>query len=346
MSACPHGALRRESGRVIVDAVACTGCGVCVTACRSGAFSLPGAGLEELAVAAGVLVEYLRGAERGGGIAIACQTSSEAPMLGREWLTLRVPSVQMVTAGWLLQLVAAKTRVLVVACDDSECAKRAEILESFVRSLLADLARPDRGAAGPGYKGRVGPTRLELQLREPEATTLALDGLGALEPDFVSWRVEGPGSPLGLVRVDTSACTACGACAVACPTKALTFERDEAGSASLDFDPALCTACAACVVTCPESAVAVDAVLDGRALSSGRHSVVTRLAARCHSCGEVLDDPVAPVSLALGASHPFLARETTRLCANCRLGGHSVTAGADSLRRTGFGRAKWATGGP
>jgi Pyruvate/2-oxoacid:ferredoxin oxidoreductase delta subunit len=45
---CPHGALRREARRVVVDGDRCSGCGVCVAACRSGAFALPGAEVEGL----------------------------------------------------------------------------------------------------------------------------------------------------------------------------------------------------------------------------------------------------------------------------------------------------------
>ena len=45
-------------------------------------------------------------------------------------------------------------------------------------------------------------------------------------------------------------CTACGLCAVVCPTRALAMERGE--QAALHIDPAACTGCNLCALHCPQ----------------------------------------------------------------------------------------------
>ena len=66
------------------------------------------AGLE---AAADVLVEDAR--RLGLGVAIVCSHAALKVTLGGLWLALEVPSLEMVTAGWLLQVVAAGAVVTV-----------------------------------------------------------------------------------------------------------------------------------------------------------------------------------------------------------------------------------------
>lgn len=49
-------------------------------------------------------------------------------------------------------------------------------------------------------------------------------------------------------------CTACGLCAVVCPTNALTFSREER---RLHFDPLLCKKCGLCAAHCPSEVLAL-----------------------------------------------------------------------------------------
>jgi len=326
--ACPHGALRRDAGRVIVDGTCCTGCGACVAACRSGAFALPGAGLEGISASTGVLVGYLRRAEPGGGIAIACQHSLGAPLLGERWLALRVPSLQMVSSGWLLQLVATGVGARVVACADKGCEQRAAELEGFVHELGGELGFSPEGRTRhiPGEEPGAG-TDVALELREPEATMRALAALGALRPERAGWRADGAGCSLGVVEVDETGCTGCGACAGACAARALTAERDGAGSLLVKLDAALCTACGACVATCPERAISLHKALDSAALTAGRRLVARQGAIACETCGAPLVSglPTA-ASASSGVTHPFSAPGPGRICADCRLSGRSVSA--------------------
>jgi ferredoxin len=61
-----------------------------------------------------------------------------------------------------------------------------------------------------------------------------------------------PGSPFGSVAVDSSLCTLCMACAVACPTGALSAGGDVPRLAFLE---SRCHQCRLCEVTCPEGAI-------------------------------------------------------------------------------------------
>lgn len=54
-------------------------------------------------------------------------------------------------------------------------------------------------------------------------------------------------------KIDTDACTGCGACAEICPMEAITIEN---GVAVVDEDT--CEGCAACVKECPNNAISME----------------------------------------------------------------------------------------
>ena len=351
--ACPHGALRREAGRVVVDGDRCNGCGACVSACSRGAFAFPGAEVEGLGAAAAVLVAAIR---RGGfatGVAIACQHSNSVPSVGELCLALRVPSLEMVTAGWLLQLVGAAVGVLVVACEDEDCKQRADDLGHFLDDFARALEYSNGVAASestrrPGSDGTVrgvmsGPDELlgqrsvpamsalgqtQIELREPQATMQALGALAALDPNRTGWRVEGAGCSLGVVSIEPGSCSLCEVCVGVCHTGALRAEPDMNGSLRLSVDFGLCTACGACGASCPEAAITLERAVDGALVTAGRRAVATLPAVACEICGAPLAGRASPAVLRRrpGDSHPVLTTGTNSTCADCRLGGHSVKA--------------------
>ena len=153
----------------------------------------------------------------------------------------------------------------------------------------------------------------------------SLAAFGALGPGETSWRVEGPGCPLGVVRIDSAGCSLCEVCVGVCPTGALKAERNSAGSVRLSFDSGRCTACAACVGSCPESVVTLERAADGGVLVQGRQVVATGPPVGCVRCGAPLAARPLPGALRrrLAGSHPTLGAETASICADCRLGGRS-----------------------
>jgi 4Fe-4S ferredoxin len=62
------------------------------------------------------------------------------------------------------------------------------------------------------------------------------------------WKVPG---------IDLKVCTRCGACAEACPARAVAMGP----SGPAFVDPASCTYCALCETICPEGAIRVDYVI-------------------------------------------------------------------------------------
>ena len=96
----------------------CNGCGACVTACRSGA--LRARGVRPCGAGGGRGCARSSGGQSSSvtGVAIVCREAPTAPRVGGAWLSLPVPSISMVSAGWLLQLRCAGADVRVLACED------------------------------------------------------------------------------------------------------------------------------------------------------------------------------------------------------------------------------------
>ena len=338
--ACPHAALRQQRGRVVADGDRCTGCGACVAACPSAALVLPGAELEGLGAAAGVLAAAVRTGKAAAGVSIACRRAKTSPLLGGAWLTLKVPSIEMVTAGWLLQLVRAGAEVQVLGCEDEGCQTRARDLRSFHRGLEEVL-----GFSAGGRDSKVAPRRREfvqtsetgrcddIDLKEPEATLQALVALGAVAPARPQWRVEGPGCSLGVVTVDPAGCSLCEVCVAVCPTGAFEAEQDSGGLLHLSVDSSRCTACGACVLSCPEAVVTLEKAADREVLSKGRQIVASAPVLSCEGCGAPLVGGPSHAALRrLGGSHPNLTAHSARVCADCRLGGRSAGKARASSR--------------
>ena len=206
-----------------------------MASCRNGAFALPGADVAGLSAAAAVLVAAIRRQGSATGVAIACRRASLVPRVGEPWL-LRVPSVEMVTAGWLLQLIRAGVGVRLIGCEDERCGERVADLERFVHGLGSALGFSDEYDPRPPARRVPHPEGDWIELWEPEATMQSLAAFGALGPGGTAWRAEGPGCPIGVVRIDPAGCSLCEVCVGVCPTGALKTERNSAGSVRLSFD--------------------------------------------------------------------------------------------------------------
>jgi Fe-S-cluster-containing hydrogenase component 2 len=351
VQACPHGALRRESGRVVVDGDRCNGCGVCVAACSGGSFALPGAEIEAIGAALTVLVAAIRRGGPAAGIAVTCSHAEATPRIGGPWLKLCVPSLEMVTTGWLLQLTAVGVGVWLIACGDSDCAGRAMELDRFARELTAAVGLGDGGqdtlkgqavGASDGFHGeepRVVSQRraVPIVLGEPRATTQALAALGAFGAKGPDWRAEGPCCSLGSVQIDAEGCSLCEVCVAACPTEALRADTSARGSLRLSFDARRCTGCGACAACCPEKVITVQKVAHRALLAGGRRVIAAVRGTFCNSCGAPLVGGLSAAVLhrRLGVAVPEPPAGPSDVCADCRLGGRSVKANRRGLELSG-----------
>ena len=351
LEVCPFEALGAEEGRVVLDKQRCEGCGLCVTACPAGAVSLPGSSLPQYEAQ----LEVILGSDEPA-VLFCCEKAAGA--LGGTsggWLRVEVPCVGMVTPGWTLQALArGATTVGFASCgQDCPCAQepvlegRAAYLRDLLR-LLGDGPAANRlqsvtvGDAGVQPPPRLPPLRLPgtpagaLSLAEPVATAEALLRLGGDNPGRQGRLPADPASPLGLVHVRADACTACGACAAACPTGALRLEGG-AETVVLSYDATACIGCGRCVLNCPETAAHVlrsERVTDLRALGRGRTPLKLAPLAPCRSCGR----PIAPSAM-LGRIRALLADEEQvdplfsilgGLCTACR--GSTLSAGGAARR--------------
>ncbi len=340
VTGCPQGALSLAGTTLRVDAERCTGCGVCLGACRTGALELRGVSVEGLERAANVLA---RGAHRfapPGCVVVACSEARDVPH-DHGWLPLEVPSLGMVTTGWVLQFLAAGLPVQLVGCDEEACGTRARVIVTFCAQLLEKIApggdRARTTANGVVIRPGLVPSQLlSITLREPQATISALSALqatasalgSATEPQPVAgpqlhWRVESSVSPLGELAVNSGACSRCGLCALSCPDGALIAEAGKSEFV-LSFSASLCSACGACVSSCPETALSLQRVVDSTTLAANRHNLMESAdTRRCRSCGEPMSEGLLVTAIAsrLADSHPDVADRLVRSdrCADCML---------------------------
>ncbi len=340
LSACTRQALSVAGPRICVDASSCSGCGACVAACPSGAMSLSGASMAELEAAASTLVEDACRLELG--VAVVCAAAAGGATLGGPWLALEVPSLEMVTVGWLLQMAAAGAMVTTLGCGDKACTSRGRDLVHLSAELVGqvapelrrlvvrpgDIAAPPSGAPDGRDEQRRERPAPWVRLHEPEATVQAMSALTGqtVTGQTGDWRLESPLAPLGEIVVDTGRCSACGCCVLACPTSALSAsERVAEGALALEFDPSACPGCGACVASCPERAVSLCRAIGSSCLTGGRHRIAdVAKGDRCVQCGEPLGKGLVTsvVAAKLAASHPEVARrlrEGGDYCAECLL---------------------------
>ncbi|MEE8422064.1 MAG: 4Fe-4S binding protein [Dehalococcoidia bacterium] len=342
---CPLGALSVTPGTAVIDRGRCEACGLCAAECPVDAIDVPGHTREQLAAEIITLLTADPGAPippRALLFRGRCADSTSGEGAAGAWLPVDVPCAGALTAALLLgSLALGASAVAAVGCGTG-CRfnghERIENTVRYCRALLDTLGIPSdrvrlldaRTALPeeliPGGADTFPPEpphepdeRSEL-LSSAAPAILALAaaaGVAAAEP------LTHPHSPLGLVDVDRAACTACGACAWACPTGALTFDGD-GGDIALHFDPAQCPGCGLCTPHCPEfarDAITVRATVDLGALRAGRQTLISDRASLCERCGE----PVGPSALLArleeqlrDSANPAVIAAITRRCVACR----------------------------
>lgn len=299
LSDCPAGAIRLEHAVPRVDPRACVSCGRCVTTCPTGALSMPGADVEGLGAEIGAYVEA--GIDELDVICEHEAMSGSLPDPARHGLraVVTVPCIAMLGPGARFGLSATGARLRVGACAECRCR---EVVASDARFVDRLLSVVDGFDARDQSATRPGESRDVLPWREPAATA---SGIAALlvraDPPGVTDPMLDEGALTHVVHVDSTRCTVCGSCALACPCGAV---HADTGRHVLSVDSTQCIGCGQCTAVCPEQAIEVQRGVDLDAVAHGLRPVVaSRDEETCTRCGTtyVVDPIVTSVQRRLAA---------------------------------------------
>lgn len=327
VATCQQGAIRFEGAVALIDPAKCVSCGACVANCPTGAISMPGADLGGLTSQIEALLD-----EGVRNIRLVCAHLSaiEELNVARHFNPLEasvtVPCVAMVSSGLLLGLRARGAQVMASPSNACKDTTSLSATLSFVGNLVEEIGRRDslwRSSDETGQSDNVWVARpainARLQWREPMATYAAIDVLVANEAEEnESVVLVDALAPSGVVSIDEAACSSCGACALACPTSAITFDGD---SSTLSVDLTSCIACGGCARACPENAIDVTR---GVVLRGPRTRVIAIKRETdswlCGACGALVEDDaryhaVRERLVAAGANEELL--DTLHRCSNC-----------------------------
>src|SRR5690554_3110390 len=277
---CPHEAVSLER-LVEIDGVDCTGCGLCVRACPSGALEM------ETRLPAGS--NAVRCSQVGGDApsvrCLAQLSATDMLRLGASSGSLTLahgacqgckigdataPDVARASGATATELAAVLGRELEVKVEPHRSLDEVQRRRNVVsrRQLFGGGVREVQRMAADALAPleRVLPVEPEAEATELEPLPLearrryrALE-IADPEPSTpVPWR---------LPRVDDG-CILCPACTRACPTDA--FSRDFSGAEGvLMLDPERCVGCDACMRACPVKVITMDDVVTWEELSGGR----------------------------------------------------------------------------
>ncbi|MBL7119841.1 MAG: 4Fe-4S binding protein [Dehalococcoidia bacterium] len=317
---CDRNAIAVDGKEVSIDKLRCQGCGTCVALCPCQAISYPTFSLDQLhAEMEGLLLSDGEILEPRV-IAITCQScgpssgGSEINPFGYapNVLPLEVPCLAM-AAPWLmlcafdlgtqgLAIISNKKMCrLGLNCDQWQGRVRfvQDLLELWgieperIQAFDADNLEQKLAQFARGLS-RLRPTLL----RSCQPT--AVPGNGLPLPSLIAamtqklapasgGRISVGSVPFGKLELDGSQCTACGLCALHCPTEALHF-LSGGDSFQLLFEHQSCVGCGQCVRICPEACLQLENVLEVGKLNSPAEAILEGEIARCRECG----GPIAP----------------------------------------------------
>lgn len=110
------------------------------------------------------------------------------------------------------------------------------------------------------------------------------------------------------------ACTRCGACVPACPTRIIVAVR---GYPEVDFKRGECTFCGACVAACTDGALirADEHTVPWGIKAQVADTCLARRSVECRVCGDPC--PVAAIRFSPRLGGPPVAEVDTALCTGC-----------------------------
>jgi ferredoxin len=260
---CPHEAIAIQR-TVTIDPVDCTGCGLCVAACPSGALTprgsvakattlrcsqVPGDAASVLCLARLGPADLATLGARDGHVTLAhgdCASCSVGDA--------SVPTVVADAAARARALLSLHDRHLTIDVRRSERCDPPRDERSLSRR---DLLRGGWRSVREGSSVLLSP--LERLADSPERTatpTLPTEHARQLQLLELADLPDDAYVPLRLPAIDPG-CILCPACTRICPTQALrrVFDGDAAGGARLELTADHCVDCGACVDACPVDVV-------------------------------------------------------------------------------------------
>ena len=307
LDTCPYGAIelrnRPDGAEMRIDANLCQRCGACSGVCPTSSIERPFLPAEELVS----LVADRAAGVRDGVLAITCEASQGrvAREVGGDAVVV-LPSLLIVDETVLLAALGAGARgVVLVGCLACTHDRPRILLDplTVTRTVVDDPRRvafvEDAGTAAPLRQAL---DRMSSLMRLPERITIddrlrlatahdRRERLRILLPRFGDDAVA-PVAATGFGRIvlDQSACVACGACAIACPTDTLQLDGSVASLSVTDLD---CVGCGACVAACPDDALTLEPAVPIGAGAMELRILLTDDSVACRTCGE----PYAPQRL-------------------------------------------------
>lgn len=299
--ACPKAALTPTQHSMTVDAEACIGCGLCVTACPVDA--IRGVGQVQSEVARRIsqadtvrcdVARLLAPESEGSFTDVPCLAAVAPDTLAAGILSAGKVSLQRGPCAACPLGSSARVEDTIEAARTVARATTGALVEIDVQEVSPPAGRRKRRStranrATPAISRR---SLFRLGQLEP-ATEPARDATLQTLPRSANARqtllASHPQPALPQLEV-SQACTACGGCVSICPTDALTLE-----DGALSVSPTACVACAECVRICPEQAISLlapRAQRDPRVLIQVTRGRCTRCdrrlgpgeVGRCHSC--------------------------------------------------------------
>lgn len=324
LDACPHDALTLTQEGVEIAAERCRNCALCAAACQAEALvatNLPRNAIladvrsEPLTLAcapsgepADVIVPCLGAVDpvalaelgrrsvtvelHGSDHCADCEHAARGPeclaqsLEGRE--RLRPSSAQQ---DWP-QVVVVRRERPAAGADPNEAAatghaaSRRHLFRRFLGrgvDAIADAAQPATEPAAMKAIRVDAPVAMERRERLRAIWPHEDDMDAAIEPHA---RL-----PLGLVAMERSRCTACEACARACPTAAIEVAESATGW-GIVFRASRCVGCGVCIEVCQHGALAMAARIAAREAVAGPVTLHALPKKRCSRCDRFfLADP-------------------------------------------------------
>ncbi|MEX2534017.1 MAG: 4Fe-4S binding protein [Trueperaceae bacterium] len=272
--ACPHEAITIR-GKVAIDPVDCSGCGLCVQACPTQALepklsyeseaplrcSRVGGSAQSVHCLGRLQPSDLLRLIGSGQEAVLARAECSSCPIGTAAVAEAVESVRS-EALELARLHGREVSIEIRETDrlekgsNSAPLSRRELLRGGWRAVqqsAGEVLTPLDPGPAPGSHEHVLPTELRRRYRIISASAPEFETL-------VPWR---------LPRISDD-CIMCPACTKACPTGALERVFEENGDGTLQLKPDHCVSCDACLRVCPVDAVSMDDRVSWQELSGGR----------------------------------------------------------------------------